>query len=70
MQNPTEIYYPLENTQIIELGNSEESFATFDGENNIRVLANLETEVEVEYALNIKKYIDSLYLSSKENEIV
>lgn len=70
LQNPTEIYYPLESTQIIELGILEEPFTTFEGENNIRVLANLETEVEVEYALNIKKYIDSLYLSSKENEIV
>lgn len=52
-------YYELAEPQIIELGELPEPIKTFEGVNNIQVLANLDTEIEVKYALDIKKYTDN-----------
>ena len=42
-----------------ELGTLEEPIKTFEGVNNIQLLANLDTEIEVKYALDLKKYYDN-----------
>lgn len=55
----TEVYYPLAKPQIIELGELPEPIKTFEGVNNIQVLANLDTEIEVLYGLDVKKYYDN-----------
>lgn len=55
----TEVYYALSEPQIIELGELPEPIKTFEGVNNIQLLANLDTEIEVVYAQDVKKYIDS-----------
>lgn len=56
--NQLELEYVSNNIEIINLGKMENPIKTFEGINNIQVLANLDTEVEVKYALDIKKYID------------
>ena len=58
----TTVYYKLATPEIIELGELPEPIKTFEGINNIQVLANLDTEIEVKYALDIKKYADDRYL--------
>ena len=58
-ENNVEIYYQLAEPQIIELGKLPEPIKTFEGTNNIQVLANLDTEIEVKYALDLKKYYDN-----------
>ena len=52
-------YYQLATPEIIELGELPEPIKTFEGVNNIQLLANLDTEIEVVYALDIKKYTDN-----------
>ena len=52
-------YYPTATTEIIELGELPKPIKTFEGVNNIQLLANLDTEIEVVYAQDVKKYIDS-----------
>ena len=56
---PVVAYYRPKTPQIIELGTLEEPIKTFEGVNNIQLLANLDTEIEVVYAQDVKKYIDS-----------
>ena len=58
-ENNVTIYYQLAEPQIIELGELPEPIKTFEGVNNIQLLANLDTEIEVVYAQDVKKYIDS-----------
>ena len=53
------LYYALAKPQIIELGELPEPIKTFEGVNNIKLLANLDTEIEVKYALDVKKYYDN-----------
>lgn len=53
------ILYPTKEPEIIELGELPEPIKTFEGTNNIQLLANLDTEIEVTYALDIKKYTDN-----------
>ena len=57
--NNVELYYQLAKPQIIELGELPEPIKTFEGVNNIQLLANLDTEIEVKYALDLKKYYDN-----------
>ena len=57
--NNVEVYYQLATLQTVELGTLEEVIKTFEGVNNIQVLANLNTEIEVKYALDLKKYYDN-----------
>ena len=57
--NNVEVYYQLAEPQIIELGKLPEPIKTFEGVNNIQLLANLDTEIEVKYALDVKKYYDN-----------
>ena len=52
-------YYELADPQIIDLGELPEPIKTFEGVNNIQALANLDTEIEVKYALDLKKYYDN-----------
>lgn len=56
---PVEVYYPTKETEIIELGELPEPIKTFEGVNNIQLLANLDTEIEVVYAQDVKKYYDN-----------
>lgn len=56
------ILYPLKETQIIELGELSEVIKILESVNNIHLLTNIPTEIEVEYALDIKKYADDRYL--------
>lgn len=58
---PVTVYYIKETPEIIELGELPEPIKTFEGVNNIQVLANLDTEIEVKYALDLKKYADDRY---------
>ena len=58
-ENKPEVYYPLATPEIIELGELPEPIKTFEGVNNIQLLANLDTEIEVKYALDVKKYFDN-----------
>lgn len=58
----TAVYYKLATPEIIELGELPEPIKTFEGTNNIQVLANLDTEIEVKHALDVKKYADDRYL--------
>lgn len=53
------VYYQLATPEIIELGGLPETIKTFESVNNIQVLANLPTEIEVKYALDVKKYFDN-----------
>lgn len=53
------VLYQLKEPQIIELGELPEPIKTFDGTNNIQLLANLDTEIEVTYAQDVKKYYDN-----------
>lgn len=56
-KNQTETYYPLESPELIDLG--EYDLSTLEGVNNISLLANIEpSEMNITYALDIKKYID------------
>ena len=59
-------YYQLAEPQIIELGELPEPIKTFEGVNNIQLLANLDTEIEVKYALDVKKYFDNKLASIQE----
>ena len=52
-------YYQLKEPQIIELGELPEPIKTFEGVNNIQLLANLDTNIEVKYGLDLKKYYDN-----------
>ena len=65
-ENNVEVYYQLAEPQIIELGTLEEPIKTFEGTNNIQLLANLDTEIEVKYALDVKKYFDNKLASIQE----
>ena len=56
---PIIVYYALATPEIIELGELPEPIKTFEGVNNIQLLANLDTEIEVVYVQDVKKYIDS-----------
>ena len=56
---PVIAYYSLAEPQIIELGELPEPIKTFEGTNNIQLLANLDTEIEVKYVLDVKKYFDN-----------
>lgn len=58
-ENKPEVYYQLATPEIIELGELPEPIKTFEGVNNIQLLANLDTEIEVKYALDLKKYYDN-----------
>lgn len=56
-ENKPEVYYPLAETQLIDLG--EYDLSTLDGTNNISLLANIEpSEMNMTYAQNIKIYTD------------
>ena len=55
----TTVLYQLAEPKIINLGTLPEPIKTFEGVNNIQLLANLDTEIEVVYAQDVKKYIDS-----------
>ena len=57
--NNVEVYYPTATTETIYLGELPEPIKTFEGVNNIQVLANLDTEIEVTYAQDVKKYFDN-----------
>ena len=59
-------YYQTATTETIELGELPEPIKTFEGVNNIQVLANLDTEIEVKYALDVKKYFDNKLASIQE----
>ena len=61
-----ELYYALPKPQIIELGELPEPIKTFEGVNNIQLLANLDTEIEVKYALDVKKYFENKLASIQE----
>lgn len=53
----TELYFELESPELIDLG--EYDLSTLQGTNNITLLANLEpSEMNLTYALDIKKYTD------------
>lgn len=58
-ENPITIFATNKKTEIIDLGELPEPIKTFEGVNNIQVLANLDTELEVKYALDVKKYYDN-----------
>ena len=59
LANGKYFYYQLATPQIIDLGELPEPIKTFESTNNIQVLANLDTEIEVKYALDLKKYYDN-----------
>ena len=63
---PVEVYYPTKETEIIELGELPEPIKTFEGVNNIQLLGNLDTEIEVKYALDVKKYFENKLASIQE----
>lgn len=65
-ENKPEVYYPLATPEIIELGELPEPIKTFEGVNNIQLLANLDTEIEVVYAQDVKKYFDNKLASIQE----
>ena len=52
-------YYQLENPQVIPLGKLTDLIETEEGSNTFFINGNLETTLEVLYALDIKKYIDN-----------
>lgn len=53
-----EVCYRLKTPQIIELGELPQALKTEEGINNISVKSNLDTDIEIVYALDIKKYYD------------
>ena len=53
------VYYQLANPQLIPLGKLTNLITTEEGINNFFINGNLETILEVLYALDIKKYIDN-----------
>ena len=57
--NPFTIYYPLATSEVIPLGNLTDLITTEEGINTFFINGNLETTLEVLYALDIKKYIDN-----------
>ena len=59
VENNCYFYYPLLEPYTEDLGELPEPIKTFEGTNNIQVLANLDTEIEVKYALDLKKYYDN-----------
>lgn len=63
---PITLVYELAEPQIIDLGKLPEPIKTFEGVNNIQLLANLDTEIEVKYALDVKKYFDNKLASIQE----
>lgn len=64
--NPVEAYFPLAQPYTEELGELPEPIKTFEGVNNIQLLANLDTEIEVTYALDVKKYFENKLASIQE----
>lgn len=59
--NNVDVYYSLVEAQTINLG--QYNLSTFEAENNISVVANIDSSnIIVEYALDIKKYIDEKIL--------
>lgn len=52
-------YYQLENPEVIPLGKLTNLITTEEGINTFFINGNLETTLEVLYALDIKKYIDN-----------
>ena len=57
--NPIIVYYILAEPYTIELGELENTIKTFEGVNNIQLLSNIPTEIEVKYAVDLKKYTDN-----------
>ena len=53
------VYYQLATPEVIPLGNLTDLITTEEGINNFFINGNLETTLEVLYALDIKKYIDN-----------
>ena len=53
------VYYPLANPEVISLGKLTDLITTEEGSNTFFINGNLETTLEVLYALDIKKYIDN-----------
>lgn len=55
-----EIFYQLETPEFIDLGTLPEIPTTFEGTNNMYIDSDLDTtKFEIEYCLDIKKYIDN-----------
>jgi len=55
-----EIFYQLETPEFIDLGTLPEIPTTFEGTNNMYIDSDLDTtNFEIEYCLDIKKYIDN-----------
>lgn len=52
------VCYQLETPEIIDLGESPSLLSTNEGVNNIYIAANINTNLEVLYPLDIKKYYD------------
>ena len=65
-ENNVKVYYRLAETEIVELGNLTTLLKTFKGSNSIKVIANLPSNLEIEYALDIKKYVDNLFGGTNE----
>ena len=59
---PITLVYQTKKTETKHLGELPEPIKTFEGVNNIQLLANIPTEIEVKYALDVKKYADDRYL--------
>lgn len=60
-ENNVTVYYILATPEVIDLGELTEVIKTFEGINYINLLANLEpTNASIEYALDIKKYVDNM----------
>lgn len=58
---PVTLVYQTNETKREELGELPEPIKTFEGVNNIQLLANLDTEIEIKYGLDVKKYVDNKY---------
>ena len=56
---PITLVYELAEPYTEDLGELPEPIKTFEGVNNIQLLANLDTEIEVTYALDVKKYFEN-----------
>lgn len=56
--NQLELEFVSNNMETIQLKKLAEPIKTFEGINNIKILSNLDAEVEVKYPLDIKKYMD------------
>ncbi|MBO5138665.1 MAG: collagen-like protein [Bacilli bacterium] len=56
--NNPKIQFVSNQTETLEIGQLSELIRTFEGTNHFWLETNLDTEFEVKYALDIKKYID------------